>query len=75
MYNIDDTRTCYAEIPNEPDRELHVSAVTGPTGQRYAEVREFVPSIDTYGRGVLVPMRALDSVMDGLAKLKKAEDT
>jgi len=37
------------------DLEVHASVVVSPTGKVYADLREFVPSLGVYGRGLTIP--------------------
>lgn len=59
-------------IPVDPDLEVHVNKVTvnyeGGTLE-YGEVREFVPSTNSYTRGLLLPLSAIGDVASGLARI------
>lgn len=70
MAEDDETRTVYAQIPYVFDKELHVSAVQSPKDGRFADIREYIPSRDFYGRGVTLPMGMLDEVIKGLEDLR-----
>lgn len=50
------------------DIEVHVSEVTFD-GHRYGEVREYVVSLQEYGRGILIPQDMLGSLVDDLVDL------
>jgi hypothetical protein len=52
------------------DLEIHVSQVTAD-GMHYAEIREYLPSLDTYGRGILIPQDGVNHVVSGLLKTKR----
>lgn len=60
-------------IEDVEDREIHVSTVTVPTHPDIIpmlEIREFVPSRDLYGRGIIVPLSYRDRL---LAAIKQAK--
>lgn len=54
------------------DLEVHVNKVTvnhEGGSLAYGEVREYVPSTDTYTRGLLIPLSAISDIADGLSKV------
>jgi len=54
-------REILVEVAKAPDLDLHVSILHTPWAD-YAEIRDYVPSIEKYGRGVLIPASALEEV-------------
>lgn len=58
-------RTVASRISKFDDVEVHVSKVVAQ-GQTYVEIREFVPSLGQYGKGVTLPMSLLDTLSSGL---------
>lgn len=42
-------------LPKGNDLEVHVRTVASD-GEEFFDIREYVPSSETYGRGLLIPM-------------------
>ncbi len=59
-------RKVHTRVPYVADREVHVSTVEAPDGLLLFDLREFIPSLGAYGRGLTLPMNLLNHVMDGL---------
>lgn len=59
-------RTVHARVPYVSDKEMHVSTVQSPEDGLFVDMREFIPSLDAYGRGVTFPLGLLDEVLKGL---------
>ncbi|MDX3260679.1 hypothetical protein PV336_15780 [Streptomyces sp. MI02-2A] len=59
-------RKVYARIPYLPDKEVHVSVVEAREDGKFVDAREYIPSLDAYGRGLTFPMSLLSHFMDGL---------
>ena len=52
-----------------PDMEFHVCTVA-VEGQRVLDLRQFVPSLGEYSRGVTLPLAAKDDIVAALQKVK-----
>jgi hypothetical protein len=65
-------RNVHVEIPYVSDKNIHVSSVRAPEGLLLVEVREHIPSLGEYGRGITFPMSLLNDVMDGLEDIWRA---
>jgi hypothetical protein len=66
-------RVILDRIEDVEDREIHVSTVTVPTHPDiipFLEIREFVPSRDLYGRGIIVPLTYKDRLIAAITKAK-----
>lgn len=64
--------------PRRDDLEVHVCAITlegVPDGDpdRYVEIREFIPSIGDYGRGILVPNALAESLATAISTTFREE--
>jgi hypothetical protein len=59
-------RRVHARIPYVSDKEIHVSTVTSPDELLLVDAREYIPSLDAYGRGLTFPMPLLNHFMEGL---------
>ena len=44
----------FAKVPKADDLEVHVR-FRKVEGQRFADIRDYVPSTKQYGRGILIP--------------------
>lgn len=66
---LDIDRTVLHRFKAAEDLELHSSLIKSPSGSTFAELREFVPSLGKYGRGITFPDYALDQIWDGLEKV------
>lgn len=56
------TRTVHTKVPKTTDIEIHVSTLETEAGN-YTDIREYVVSLDQYGRGITFPARLTDQVM------------
>lgn len=59
-------RVVHTKVTKAEDLEIHVSTITTEHGQ-FSEVREYVPSIDQYGRGLTFPSELRSKIAKGLA--------
>lgn len=62
----DAERVVHARVPYVTDKEVHVSTVQSPQDGKFVDVREYIPSLEEYGRGITVPLRLLHEVLQGL---------
>lgn len=62
----EEARTVYARIPYVSDKEVHVSVVESPHDGAFFESREYIPSLDLYGRGLTFPMSLLGQYLEGV---------
>jgi hypothetical protein len=62
------TRELVATVPKAADLDIHVSILHTEWAD-YAEIREYVPSREIYGRGVLIPHTALEEVTIALLSI------
>lgn len=60
------TRTVLTKVPKASDIEIHVSTVATEYGE-FTEVREYVVSLDQYGRGITFPAAAREKIAEALA--------
>lgn len=58
-------RTVHSTVPKTDDIEIHVSTLDTENGQ-YTDIREFVVSLEQYGRGITFPARLTPSIAEGL---------
>lgn len=58
-------RTVHSRVPKTDDIEIHVSTLDTENGQ-YTDIREFVVSLEQYGRGITFPARLTEEVQRGL---------
>jgi len=58
-------RTVHARVSKTDDIEIHVSTLETETGQ-YADIREFIISLQQYGRGITFPARFTETITRGL---------
>jgi hypothetical protein len=61
-----DGREIHARVQYVHDKEIHVSTVLGPDGGKFIDLREFIPSLEAYGRGLTLPIGLLDEVLSGV---------
>jgi hypothetical protein len=59
-------RKIHARVPYVSDKELHVSTVQSPEDGLFVDLREFIPSLEAYGRGLTFPLGLLDEVLKGM---------
>ncbi|MFF1701350.1 hypothetical protein [Streptomyces sp. NPDC058252] len=64
--SMEEGRVVHARIPYVSDREIHVSTVQSPQDGLFFDAREYIPSLDAYGRGLTLPMRLLHPFMEGV---------
>lgn len=67
------TREVLLSTPRRFDLEIHVSKIGAPEGLEYADIREFIPSLGQYGRGILLPVDKIASVADALLSLSGSD--
>lgn len=62
-------------VHKAPDLECHMRVVE-VEGVKVVELRDYIPSLDTYGRGYWLPLRADDvfSLINGLTEVVRSED-
>lgn len=61
------TRTVVERIPVADDLEVHVSKVE-VDGLQAVDLRNFVPSTESYGRGLIIPAELVKAVRSALGK-------
>lgn len=63
-------RTVHARVPKISDIEIHVSGIETSSG-KFVDIREFVVSLEQYGRGLTFPLErdSLDDVILGLERM------
>ena len=59
------TETLVATIDRGDDLQVRVRTLE-VDGDKFTDVREFVPSSDTYGRGIMIPFAQTKPVMKAL---------
>lgn len=69
----EEERTVYARIPYVNDKEIHVSTVKSPHDGDFFESREFIPSLDAYGRGITFPIELVDQYLAGVQAVADAK--
>lgn len=67
------TRTVHVRVSKTSDIEIHVSQIDTAWGQ-YTDIREYVVSLEQYGRGVTFPSNLAEPVMAGLEFFLGAPD-
>lgn len=60
----------YAKITKEDDLEVHVR-VYKVRRSILVDIRDFVPSLNTYGRGIMFDVKSVGPVIDGLAEIEE----
>jgi hypothetical protein len=68
-------RDLYKTIDYVPDKKIHVSVVKAPDGSEYYDIREFVPSVDAYGRGITFPVNLVGDILDGLQEARRLSES
>ena len=63
-------REVHSVAPKGHDLEMHLSEVTAPDGSSWYELRDFVPSRQTYMRGLTVPMDTVTPLIEMLTNLQ-----
>ena len=58
-------RTVTATEKINEDKFLHVSRLETEQGD-YIDIREYIPSLDHYGRGITVPILMINTLVDGI---------
>jgi hypothetical protein len=48
-------RTLLQQIQVSEDLEIHISLVSSPGSPVFIEIRNYIPSLDYYGRGMILP--------------------
>lgn len=62
----EEERTVLARIPYVSDKEIHVCMVTSPEDGEFFESREYIPSLDRYGRGITFPPAMVEPYLVGV---------
>lgn len=62
-------RNVITVVSKDTDLEMHVSTLHTDRG-KFIDVREFVPSLAQYGRGVTYPERFNEDVLNGLTEAR-----
>jgi hypothetical protein len=71
LQNLD--REVYATIRKADDLEVKVSRVDFD-GNVYAEIREYVPSLNEFGRGILIDRKDAHDVATALHDIQNNDD-
>lgn len=58
-------RTVHKTVPKTSDIEIHVSSLSTEYGE-FVEIREYVVSLEQYGRGITFPASLRDDIINGL---------
>lgn len=66
------TRKVVLTVPRKYDLEIHVSKAKIDDAE-YVDIREFVVSLQQYGRGIVLPKAALYPIIEALEHIE-AED-
>ncbi|MFJ6508571.1 hypothetical protein [Streptomyces sp. NPDC091879] len=66
MDDLAEGRTIHARVAYVHDKEIHVSTVQSPQDGLFIDCREYIPSLDTYGRGLTLPIGLLDEFLKGV---------
>lgn len=66
MDDLEDGRKVHARIAYVHDKEIHVSTVQSPQDGMFIDCREYIPSLEAYGRGLTLPIGLLDEFMKGV---------
>ncbi|MER5754274.1 hypothetical protein [Streptomyces sp. NPDC002088] len=66
MADIEEGRTVHARVPYVHDKEIVVSTVQSPSDGLFVDLREYIPSLDAFGRGLTFPLGLLDEVLKGV---------
>jgi hypothetical protein len=60
------SRTVLSDIETSPDRHVHVSRLETDDSGAYLDIREYIPTLDQYGRGITLPIRYTQEIIDAL---------
>jgi hypothetical protein len=66
MDELAEGRTIHARVAYVHDKEIHVSTVQSPHDGLFVDLREYIPSLETYGRGLTLPLGLLDQLLQGV---------
>lgn len=66
MDDLAEGRKVHARIPYVHDKEVHVSTVQSPQDGLFLDCREYIPSLEAYGRGLTLPIGLLDEFLAGV---------
>lgn len=66
-------REVHSRVRKTDDVEIHVSTVSSDSGT-FADIREYIVSLEQYGRGVTFAPDLRESVLDGLFRSQGAPD-
>ena len=61
-------REVLLRVPRRYDLDIHVAKITIEDGT-YVDVREFIPSLQQYGRGILIPADRAESLGESISRL------
>lgn len=59
-------RRVFRAVPVKHDKEIHVCVTGTVGGDRFVDIREYIPSLEAYGRGLMFPPELFPEVMGGL---------
>lgn len=68
MTGFQDVGTVVAGIERGPDLQLRVSRLE-LDGEAFVDIREFIPSTNTWGRGVMVPVELKKPLLAALKEV------
>ncbi|MFE5375493.1 hypothetical protein [Streptomyces mirabilis] len=68
---VNEARKVFKRVSLVCDKELHVSTVETPGDGTFVDLREFIPSLGAYGRGVTFPQRHFPEIMAGMDEAYK----
>lgn len=60
-------RTVHTRVPKATDIEIHTSTLVTESGT-FVDIREYVVSLESYGRGITMPIDAAERVMAGVGQ-------
>lgn len=66
MDDLEDGRKIHARVAYVHDKEIHVSTVQSPQDGLFLDLREFIPSLEAYGRGLTIPVGLMDEFLQGV---------
>jgi hypothetical protein len=66
MDDLAEGRKVHARVPHVYDKEVHVSTVQSPQDGLFIDLREYIPSLDVYGRGLTLPIGLLNELLKGV---------
>lgn len=68
-------RTVHARVPKVSDVEIHVSEIDAGENGFFVDIREYIVSLEQYGRGVTFPWDRtnLEEIIAGLHQIEDPE--